>query len=299
MKQNLQQICEGINWVDVTDPSPAEMQEISKEYNLNAHLVRDCLEPDHLPKYDYVDDVHFLILRFYAHALDKRMGSIQELTNKVAVFYKEDFLITIHRNEAPFLEIIRKKYVETNRCSSIMQVITRIVWNTLETFDDPANLLSEHLDFYENQVMMRKINNEQMEALYHIKRQASVSHKLMLLLREPINHIQAVPGDEAALQDVKDQHLKIQTLYSQVLEDVNNLMNLYISFSAQKTNDVIRVLTLFSVFFLPLTFIVGIYGMNFDYMPELNLKWGYPAVLLVMIIITIGIYLWFLRKKWL
>jgi magnesium transporter len=160
MKQQLQQICEGINWVDVTDPSPDEMQEISKEYNLNAHLVRDCLEPDHLPKYDYVDDVHFLILRFYAHALDKRMGSIQELTNKVAVFYKENFLITIHRNEAPFLEIIRKKYVETNRCSSIMQVITRIVWNTLETFDDPANLLSEHLDFYENQVMMRKINNE-------------------------------------------------------------------------------------------------------------------------------------------
>jgi len=299
MKQQLQQICEGINWVDVTDPSPAEMQEISKEYNLNAHLVRDCLEPDHLPKYDYVDDVHFLILRFYAHALDKRMGSIQELTNKVAVFYKEDFLITIHRHEAPFLEIIRKKYVETNRCSSIMQVITRIVWNTLETFDDPANLLSEHLDFYENQVMMRKINNEQMEALYHIKRQASVSHKLMLLLREPINHIQAVPGDEAALQDVKDQHLKIQTLYSQVLEDVNNLMNLYISFSAQKTNDVIRVLTLFSVFFLPLTFIVGIYGMNFNYMPELNLKWGYPAVMILMVTITLGIYFWFRSKKWL
>jgi magnesium transporter len=76
-------------------------------------------------------------------------------------------------------------------------------------------------------------------------------------------------------------------------------MNLYISFSAQKTNDVIRVLTVFSVFFLPLTFIVGIYGMNFKYMPELNSKWGYPITLLVMIGVTLSIYLWFKRKKWL
>ena len=82
---------------------------------------------------------------------------------------------------------------------------------------------------------------------------------------DPINHIKTSPEDEAELQDVRDQHLKIQTLYTQVLEDVNNLMNLYVSFSAQKTNDVMKILTIFSVFFMPLTFIVGIYRMNSNY----------------------------------
>ncbi len=299
MKKKEQPICEGINWIDITDPSPAEMQEISQQYNLNQHLVRDCLEPDHLPKYDFVDDVHFLILRFFSHAFDKHIATIQELTNKVAVFYTEGFLITIHRTEAPFIEIIRRKYVETNKCTSVMQVITRIIWNTLETFEDPANRLSEQVDFYENQIMSQKIRHQQMQALYHLKRNASVSYKILLLMQEPINHIEAIPGDEAALQDVKDQQLKIQTLYHQVLENVNNLMNLYISFSAQKTNDVIRVLTVFSVFFLPLTFIVGIYGMNFKYMPELNSKWGYPITLLIMLGVTLSIYLWFKSKKWL
>lgn len=74
-------------------------------------------------------------------------------------------------------------------------------------------------------------------------------------------------------------------------------MNLYMSFAAQKTNDVMKVLTIFSVFFMPLTFIVGIYGMNFDFMPELNQKWGYPAVILLMVIITVIIYQWFKRKN--
>ena len=76
-------------------------------------------------------------------------------------------------------------------------------------------------------------------------------------------------------------------------------MNIYISLSSQKTNEVMRVLTVFSVFFMPLTFIVGVYGMNFDFMPELRLKWGYPGVMLLMGFITFSIYVWFRRNGWL
>jgi magnesium transporter len=84
-----------------------------------------------------------------------------------------------------------------------------------------------------------------------------------------------------------------------VLEDVNNLMNLFLSLSAQKTNDVMKVLTIFSVFFMPLTFIAGIYGMNFEFMPELRQKWGYPGVLLLMVLVALFIYVYFKKKKWL
>ncbi len=86
------EVCEGINWIDVMHPSFSEMEELSKQYGLNHHIVRDCLQPEHLPKYEFVDDVHFLILRFYAHESDKRMATIQEFTNKIAIFYTDQSL---------------------------------------------------------------------------------------------------------------------------------------------------------------------------------------------------------------
>jgi magnesium transporter len=85
----------------------------------------------------------------------------------------------------------------------------------------------------------------------------------------------------------------------ELLEDVNNLLSIQLALASHRTNEVVRVLTVFSVFFLPLTFIVGVYGMNFQYMPELHKRWGYPAVLVGMGLLTLVIYLWFRKRGWL
>ena len=138
-----------------------------------------------------------------------------------------------------------------------------------------------------------------LEDLYYIKRKAAICNKLLMLTGEVINTIRTTDKDLVALQDVKDLHTKLITIYDQAHEDVTNLLNIYLSLSSRKTNEVMKVLTIFSVFFMPLTFIVGIYGMNFEFMPELKSKWGYPSVLIIMVVITILIYTWFKRKKWL
>ncbi|MEJ7678448.1 MAG: CorA family divalent cation transporter [Segetibacter sp.] len=299
MAQTQQITCEGINWIDVTNPSKAEVVELSRTYNLNHHIVQDSLQPEHLPKYELADEVHFIILRYNTNSGSCNAATIQELTNKITIFYTGEMLITIQKDEISFLEPIRKRCKTPGKCLSTTEVISRIVWSALETFDERANYLSVQIDVYENELMLRKTNTDQMEALYLIKREAALAHKVLMLMQEPINHIYPNAGEEPLVQDVKDQHLKMRTLYGQVLEEVNNLMNLFMSFSAQRTNDVVKVLTIFSVFFMPLTFIVGIYGMNFEFMPELRQKWGYPAVLILMVIVTVFIYMWFKKKKWL
>jgi magnesium transporter len=286
-----QTVCKDINWIDVYNPSNAEVAELSRTYNLNHHIVQDSLQPEHLPKYEIVDDVQFMILRFNINSGNCNAATIQELTDKITLFFTDTFLITIHKTEAPFLEPIRKRYITPGRCISMTEVISKIVWNALETFDARANYLSEQVDIYENEIMRRNTNNNQMEALYLIKREASLAHKVLMLMQEPINHIFPKQGEEPMVQDVKDQHLKMRTLYGQVLDEVNNLMNLFMSFSSQKTNDVMKVLTIFSVFFMPLTFVAGIYGMNFEFMPELKQKWGYRGVIILMAIITLFIFL--------
>lgn len=293
-------VTNGLKWLDVMEPTAEEMDKLTQQFQLNQHTVRDCLQPEHLPKYEFDEDtnVHFLILRFYAHTSNKHMASIQELTDKIAIFCTDNFLITIHKAHTPFLDPISKRFSGGKPLTS-SELLSKIAWLALETYDDPASRLTEQVDFFENKVLLKKVNTDLTESLYYIKRQATVSHKVLLLMLEPINHLNVRGDDRAEFQDVRDQHLKMQTLYGQILEEVNNLLNLSMSFSAQRTNEVMRILTVFSVFFMPLTFIVGIYGMNFDFMPELRQKWGYPAVLILIALVVSGIFLWFKRKKWL
>lgn len=289
---------EDFKWVDVCDPSAVEMNQLSVDYHLNQHTVKDCMQPEHLPKYEFDEDngVHFLILRFYANSSSRTVASIQELTNKLAIFFTDTLIITISKSGTPFLDLIAKKSLKKKVSNA--EILTKIIWQALETFDDPAARLSEQLEFYESQVMLKKTSNDVTEALFYLKRQASLTHKVLVLMQEPINHVHVTQGEETLIQDVKDQYLKMLTLYVQVLEEVNNLLTISMSFAAQRTNEVMRILTLFSVFFMPLTFIVGIYGMNFEFMPELKSRWGYPLVLLVMAIVTAIIFFWFRKKKW-
>ena len=294
-----QEVCKDVTWIDVVAPTAQEMLDLAAKYNLNEYTVRDCLQPEHLPKYEFFDDVHFLILRYYSHTPDKRIATIQEETDKIAIFYTESFIITIHLKDAAFLKMLKQKFAGTGRCNSTTSLLAKVMWNALETFDDPANRLSEKVDFFESQVLLKKTTEDYTESLFYIKREASISHKVLMMMQEPINHIFVHSGEESELQNVRDQQLKIQTLYTQILDDVNNLMNTYMAYQAQRTNDVVKILTIFSVFFMPLTFIVGIYGMNFEFMPELQERWGYPGVLILMLLVSLGIYFYFRRKGWL
>jgi magnesium transporter len=101
-----------------------------------------------------------------------------------------------------------------------------------------------------------------------------------------------------ALEGLKDAHLRTDTITEEIYDSIHSLLNIYISLSIQKTNEVMRVLTVFSDFFLPLTFIVGIHGMNFRFMPELTHQYGYLGILIFMLLLTIIIYQRFSRKGW-
>lgn len=120
----------------------------------------------------------------------------------------------------------------------------------------------------------------------------------MLLLNEGvINQIEVIDQLKTTLQDIKDKLVRLILNFDEVIENANNLLHTYLSVNAQKSNDVMKLLTIFSAFFLPLTFVAGIYGMNFTNMPELNWKVGYFLTLAVMAVISVIIYLWFKKKQ--
>jgi magnesium transporter len=100
-------------------------------------------------------------------------------------------------------------------------------------------------------------------------------------------------------RDAQENVESIHFYADELLDDANTLLSVQLALASHRTGEVMRVLTVFSVFFLPLTFIVGIYGMNFHYMPELRHRLGYPGVMIGMGFVTLVIYLWFRRRGWL
>ncbi len=286
-------------WIDVTNPSEKELLELANKYSLHPNAVQDCLEPDHLPKYEETGNTSFLVLRVYDTMQASDADTIQEVTRKIAIFILADKLITVHRTSQPLLEEIKKKYVDTKLCNDDHELLLHILNASFLSYDAPSDKLISEIDFYETRIFLKTKLPNLLKNLYHIKRKVSVIRRILTLSKEITNKVEEGFRKDAMYREMRDNYVQQTTEYDQLNEDINNLLSLYLSISGQRTNEVIRVLTIFSVFLMPLTFIVGVYGMNFEHMPELRWEYGYLFSFGVMVLVTVVIYLWFKRKKWL
>lgn len=285
-------------WLDITNPTPDELNTVAKQYGLYYTVVKDCLEPDHLPKFEAIENVNFLITRIYSPKKEKEADTIQDLSSKIAIFYSDDFLITVHRLPQPLLEEIHHRYVAAGHCSSTTDLAIRIVRWVLNSYVEPGLQLAGSLDAHESAIFLREKTPDALQKMYYLKRKASSAKRILTLSNDIIACLRRMESNSPLLQDTQDLQVKAVTIYDQLEESVTNLLSIYLSLSSQRTNEVMRVLTIFSAFFLPLTFIAGIYGMNFEFMPELGWKVGYPAVIILMGVVAASIYAWFRRKGW-
>jgi magnesium transporter len=277
-------------WIDVIDPTQDELQHIAHEYNLHESSVNDCLQPDHLPKFEKLENYTFIIFRMHTPEMNGEADTVQELTDKLALFVSKDTIITIRK----------KDWFPLNQTGkSPFHLLNEIIRAGLATYEEPASKLTRLIEHLEENVFLRQRKFSLLKKLYFIKRKIDVIRRILILTHDIIDHIDSPQSGTAYTRDTRDMHIRMTNIFDSLSDNTNQLLTIYFSISAQKTNEIIRVLTLFSVFFMPLTFIVGIYGMNFDFMPELKWRLGYPAVLLSMAIVTIIIYVWFRKKGWL
>jgi magnesium transporter len=288
---------EHTRWIDITNPTHAELKEYSKQYDLDYYTLSDCLEPAHLPKKEQLKDFTFMILRVYDSKATKYPSSIQEMSHKIAVFYNETVILTVHRLHSAVVEEIRTKYLDTEIISAPSEIVTKIMWYVIKSYEGNAVILSEEVDRMEKLVFVGKQTRITLEELYFLKNSSRLNRRILGLTRDVIYQHSTTEKDASALQDVKDLLQKLSLSFDETHDDSANLSSVYLSIVSLKTNDVMKLLTIFSVFFMPLTFIAGIYGMNFEFMPELRWKLGYPLILMVMALIGLVIFLWFKRKK--
>ncbi len=289
----------GVEWIDLVFPTTEELAAVAEKYNLHPNLVQDCLEPNHLPKFEVIGKTTFIIIRVIDPTANEVADSIQEVTKKIAIFYLDNILITIHRREADFLFDVKDAHCPKDDLN-IEKVLTEIIRKGIISYEIPIVRADASLDTFETKIFLKRKIPNMIRDSYYLKRKIDVYRRMLLLYKELLGTITEESNlKKPAVEDLKDTVGRVLFECEQVRENLNQLLNIHFNLSTQRVNEVILVLTLFSVFFMPLTFIVGVYGMNFKFMPEIDWKYGYLGVWILMAVIIIIIFQWFKRKKWL
>jgi magnesium transporter len=292
-------------WIDVTAPTAEELQALATQYNLHPLAVQDCLEPEHRPKYERLGATTFVILRAVDEKADARADTTLQLTRKIALFFNQELLITVHRVEMSFLEALKANAPAgaPKGVSACAPYVIAIANGVIDTFWKPLDDAEKEISSLEDRQVGLKDRRQIIRRTFSLKRRLNAlritaRHTLETVKRMTTAAEEHLPHSPF-LNDLKENAETLYFATDEIMEDVNNLLSLELAAADHDTNEVMRVLTVFSAFFLPLTFIVGVYGMNFDLMPELRWPWGYPLVLALMFAVCLGIYLWFRRKGWL
>ncbi|WCN37413.1 magnesium/cobalt transporter CorA [Aneurinibacillus uraniidurans] len=285
-------------WVDFNVPTEDEAKLLDTYFRFHPLAIEDCLHFLQRPKLDYYENYLFFVL----HSLNQTTLDVEE----VDMFVGPNFLVSFHLKPLHELDEVRRKFLaSTSGRSSGPVYIAYLLIDKLVDYYFPSvyrieDALSE-LDTDERHIPGRKL----MDEVFAIRADLLKLRRTVGSMRDLLYRIL----NSERLKEFKEHHLYFTDIYDHLLrlaemidssrEMTADMRDNYISVNSYRMNNVMMVLTIISSIFIPLTFIAGVYGMNFKNMPELDWKYGYFAVLAVMAIIGGSMFLWFRRKGWL
>lgn len=287
---------EGIHNADI-------IEEIGVHFCVNSLVLEDLMTSTQLPKIEVHDKYVFIILK----SLGYTTTSLDISKEQIGFIIGEGFLISLQEESgdlfASVIDRLRNSHGRI-RQMGVDYLLCALIDIIVDNYFIVLDQLNDRIEVVEEQA----ITNPTPEVLTEI----NALRRELLFLRRPILPLRDVL--EEMLNDeipfiTQDTHLYFQDVYdhlSQVIHTfetlriaVSELFDTYTSAISHRMNEVMKVLTVVATFFIPLTFIAGIYGMNFKFMPELDSRWGYPIVLLIMLTISVGMFIYFKIKKWL
>ena len=294
---------QGFIWIGLKDPTDAEFALVNDELQLHPLAVEDAVKGNQRPKLEVYDRSVFLVIKTLRYL--EQTSDIE--TGEVMIFVGDQFVVTVRRGEANPLAGVRQRleqmpeHLEHGPMAVAYSVIDSIVDNY--TLIDGE--VGEDLDIIERQVFSGS-RDVHAPGIYALKREVLEFKRASLPLAEPLRRLaedEEIPGmkDEARpfFRDVSDHLLRVNDhaeSYDRLLTDVLNAHLAQIS--VQQNDDMRRISAWVAIAAVP-TMIAGIYGMNFDNMPELHWAYGYFIVLGVMATACIGLYRAFRRSGWL
>ena len=287
-------------WIDVEAPTEEDLNFLHDRYEINTLLLEDTIDPNHLPKFEQDHLVKFFLMRENTELERANLNTISDISTKLGIFLVKDVIITVHRMKNRSIFEFKKeiKGSENTEINS-EKIALNLALKVMKSFDDESKNLMETMDNIENEIFLKNTNNSnQIRRLYQLKRKSGLNARILNVSSDWIDKFKLLKLDDAEITDLKDKHKDVITDFEHLNAQVTNLISMFLAMSDQKANQVMKVLAIYSMHFFPITFIAGIYGMNFDNMPELHQPLGYFLTLGLMGFISLLTFIFVRKKRW-
>ena len=291
---------EHCEWIDVESPTEEDLEFLHSRYNINSLLLEDTVDANHLPKFEQDGDVNFFLMRENTQLERSNLNTISDISTKLGVFLLDKVIITIHRLKNRSIYEFRKEILlPQNESISRDQIALNLALKVMKSYDDESKNLLETMDQIESEIFLKTTNHSNhIRRLYRLKRKSGLNTRILNISTVWVDKFKMLQLDDTAVTDLKDKHKDVIADFEHLNAQVASLISMFLAMSDQKANQVMKVLAIYSMYFFPITFIAGIYGMNFVFMPELNLKYGYYITLGLMATITVITFFYVRKKGW-
>ena len=293
-----------VTWLNISGVHDTKIiEDVGEHFHIHPLVLEDIANTTQRPKFEEYDNYLFVILK---------MAYFQKNTNEVvleqiSLLIGTDYVISFQEKEGDVLEGLRAR-IRNNKgrvrklgsdylAYGILDMIIDNYFLVLEQIGEQIESLEEKL--------MHVADQEMLNSIYHLKQELLFLRKSIWPIREVVSGIQRAEHNliqESTivyLRDVYDHTIQVVETVETFRDMTSGMLDLYLSTISNRMNEVMKVLTIFAAIFIPLTFIVGVYGMNFDFMPELHWELGYYGIWGIMLTVILGMIIYFKKKKWL
>ncbi|MCF7886568.1 MAG: magnesium/cobalt transporter CorA [Candidatus Marinimicrobia bacterium] len=295
---------DNVSWLNVCGlHQPEIIDQIGHEFGIHSLVLEDILNTEQRPKVEIYDDYIFIVVKMLQYDEKKEGLDVEQLS----LILGKNFVITFQEKEGDVFDRLRewikkgkgrlRKKGADYLAYALVDAVVDHYFLVLEKFGDEIEKIEDNVYLEPDSDMVSEIQRIKSDMIFIRKSVWPLRESINLLMRDETPFIKE--ENIIFLRDLYDHTIQVIDTIEIFREMVSSLLDVYLSSISNRMNEVMKVLTIIATIFIPLTFIAGIYGMNFEYMPELKIPWAYPAVLIVCILIAIIMLIFFRRKKWL
>ncbi len=284
-------------WCDFNEPTESEDTLLKSYFNFNKLEIDDTVNGTPRAKYKAYDSYQYLVF----HSIDNKYEGIKALN----LFIKDDMLVTYHHKPFDILDTVNtsiSNHFQNDLDAS--DVVLYILDKFVDEYFEPIYAIEDKVYEFEDRHVNDNSSQTVMDNVFKIRSNIIKIKRLIYPMRELVDNIKenslllVDDKNHMYIQHIDDHMIKQVNILKMSQEMTNEIRDNYASYTSFKMNNIMQILTLVSVVFLPLTLITGIYGMNFAHMPELKWHYGYYIVLTIMLLISLVCIVYFKRKKW-